>query len=55
MLGLASLILISSIVGVAYGYGKGYEDAMLEGMTEKQKNKYWKNKIIQESFNKKYD
>lgn len=53
-LGLVALILISSVIGVAYGYGQGYEDCLLERMTKKQKANYLANKQIMNSIAEKH-
>jgi hypothetical protein len=49
-IGLVALILISCIIGVAYGYSQGYEDCMLERMTKKQRTNYLANKAIMTSI-----
>ncbi len=46
IIGVTSMMFVSVIIGVAHGYGQGYEDCMLDNMTEKQKEKYLQNKLL---------
>lgn len=59
---LAILLVISMgcvgifgfVMGMAVGYGSGYEANMLEHMTDEQKDNYFKNKDIMNSITDKY-
>lgn len=52
IIGVVGLIIISSLMGVAYGYGQGYEDALLEGMSKKKRQKYLEQKEILKQINR---
>lgn len=58
IISMACVGIFGFIMGMAVGYGSGYEVGILEGMTDEQKESYFMNKNIMKSIadkHKKYD